>query len=335
MSIEGIRYFQRVASTARLVGAKGSVQDRRQFAHKLNQKLYLMDSEIIKKRVESGGKAFITAQEFYDNFKKLTGKVGIKLEKNDSAMYCGYMTPAVNPETGQLAGIYLALPFEKNNNTWILKQDYNTRTKMHESWHALEFLALPKYSARFHKVETLKREETSFYKKFLYTKNQKNIDFIKNEMSKHLENPYLNFSLLERINIMQNWRYMLQSESSAYKEGNFYDRQELFKNTKEKIKKLPETYIGLGFFGNDFNTFDLKTTKEKQLGLAKFKKEINVIENKKVNNEYLFEEKIKVLEEMILATITKARKNMAIKREKETIRKFRKQASLKKQKAVM
>lgn len=320
--MEGIGYFNRVAETAKLAGVTGSVQKRNTVAARLNQKLYVMNSESIQKRVAAGGKEYLTLKEFAANFDKLISKIVVIVRKNEDKTSNGGVQPLTEKcENGMIVGFLLNLPLEKPGRGFILRKN-RMETTTHELRHILDLICQPKMLARKQKSFTYKQklEHHDLYKKVMYREEAQNaktrIPIIKEEIDKHFNNVYSNFSLDERINIMQTWRYNLQLESNAYKDGAFYDVQPLFKNTKNGMSKQAKSMFGLSFydFDKDFRSDGFSTLQEKQKGLTSYKKEVIKNANKKVNDKFLFEEKIELLEEMILETIAEVRGKMAAKR---------------------
>lgn len=329
--MEGIRYFNRVAETARLAGVTGSAQKRNAIAARLNQKLYVMNSETIQKRVEAGGKKYITLKEFAANFDKLISNIVVIVKKNEDKTCNGNVQPLCEKnEKGMIAGLLLGLPLEKHGRGFILREN-QMKTTTHELRHILDLICQHKMLARKQKSFTYKQklEHNALYKKVMYKEEAQNaktrIPVIKKEIDKHFNNIYSNFSLDERINIMQLWRYNLQTELNAYKDGAFYDLQPMFKDTKNGMSKQAKSTFGLSFydFDKDFRSDGFATLQEKQKGLTNYKKEVIKNKNKKVNDRFLFEEKIELLEKMIFETIIKVRKKMEYKRLKTKRKKCR------------
>lgn len=310
MNSEGIKYFNRIAETARLTGVKGSVSKRNSLAARANQKLYKANASIIRKRFEQSGEAFITAKEFGANFDKQIRNIESVLIPNKDKTSNGNVD-FLYAEKGlkKISGFLLSLPLKVIKDESIITSE-STRTVMHELRHILDFLYQPKILARNQKTSCHKNalKNIKFYRTYLYIKEQENaerrIPDVKEKLKKHFRNTRLD----KRIDIMQHWRYLLQSESNAYKDGNFYELQQTFDSTKVAMAKNEQIILDTDISGCMYDSAKYPTLIEKQKGLERFKKEVNEIGSSRINAKYLFDEKIKMLEEMIFDYIAKSRK---------------------------
>jgi len=239
---------------------KGSVQIREQKANKLTDKFF----NEIKDEFVNGEISLKKIQKKIS--KSLPKKKSIIVESSKEFPFYGQVS-LIPDSNFNLSKFIIRLPVNKFSK----KVDaQSTHTMMHEFRHIANYLLNPKYTQRKANLfddnkNFLLTKSYEFYKKEMYIRN-KTLEELKNfkdNILYFLENK----SSKEKINVLQNWRYDMYNEITAYKNGNLYQ------------KKLESTHP------------KLFTLKPNPINYSKFH----------------FKEKIKIIENILASTIKQER----------------------------
>lgn len=315
---EGLRVvmaigINRVERTARLMGAKGSAADRNKLASNLNKRFYVMVTDTISKRVQKGKQAYINANEIGKHIEKLAQGVLLYLEKAVDPIYGGFVMPhQLKGNVNSIFGLEMALPFVKRGNTNILRED-DLDLLMHESRHFFDMITQPKHLAKENHFARIKQSgHWKFYEKNVYTthENMTGSDVkvgLKSMINIHFDKRKT--SLADRINVLQYWRYSVLTELNAFKDQTFYCAKPVYKQLKQKILSGEKVNISTeNDLGNGFNSEEFSTKKDRIKGFLNFEKQ-DFEHNKKTDiyEEYFFNEKLNLIEELLAESIAKAR----------------------------
>jgi hypothetical protein len=260
----------RVASSAKMLGIKGSATQRAQLAGELNDKLFrIIGDEFVRKMAKSK-KAKLSKEELARCINKIVPgvKVVIKSEKNPRCL--GSLDQILSRK--KVTGYILRLndDVKKGENESILR---------HEMRHLLDYATQPKLSARSNIGAIIKKlgngsdsrmvrhwdfYSDTLYEKKVYEDNQKELSELVKKVNFHFK--ALRTPAEEKIEILQNWRNGLKTESNAYAD-----------EARFACKKNPDKYT------------------EKDVG------------------DFLFEGKIKMVNQMLKDEIAAVRKESALK----------------------
>lgn len=328
-------YIQRVASTARLASARGSIAEREKLENELCEKFSQLMQDTFERKEKAGKKPIVTREELSDFFKKLLPNASIKVEKSRS----GSVLPVYsNQKEETISGYVLHSKFTNFKN--YLKSDDlpNLGLFEHEKRHVIRAVVEPKYYGRYMapKLPGIEYDlQYDFYDGFLHanefnhkynfsqevveSRKAMRINLIKEKIEALFREN--SFSSESKIETLQAWRYGLKDETVAYKADAYsYGKNKFkFNDLSEKLKKNEKIqlkeYVGNNWIQYDSNKMD--TLDEKLQGVKSF------IENIQkgwyedtVNDYFLFPEKIKIVEEMLAKEIASVRANQKIEIEK-------------------
>jgi len=234
---------ERVASSAKLKGIKGSETQRNQLAEELNNKLFKIIDNVFeqkgKKRVKWKNPQ-IEKKELLDCIKKVIPEVKINIKYEKDPMYAAFIENILDRTQKTVVGFTVGLrgPVKKGQTTYYLR---------HEMRHIFDNVTQPKIAARNNTgilIGRLKNYDKNidwkhfeFYANDLYQKVQNND--IKNEFNLITKktNKYfkeLNTTSEEKIEVLQRWRHGLKTELNAYTdEANYFNKKNPKKHRKE------------------------------------------------------------------------------------------------------
>jgi len=311
-------YIQRVADTARLKGAAGSIAKRIKLEDRLNAKFV----ELMDDKFEKQGR--ISKKDILGFFKELAPNIQLKISKykntvNGSGGFLEYDTP----KTEAVKKFNIHIPFT-NDTDFIEKADYKTiRSLLHEKGHFFKRTIEPKYIARFGEKnlsEKLNRAQSKFYYNLYQNESgdlngSTRIDFVENNINKFFKKQAC--STQEKIEILQLWRYGLKDESNAIKKGisaeikaaipfNKIASELRFKDYVKRLKigASDKNHI-VNFDSRKYGTYDYE---EKTKRLKLFVKRVeNVSYKATVEDHFFFPQKIELMEKMLAKELTQAR----------------------------
>lgn len=324
MTVIGTDIVSKIAQSAKIVGLKGSTEKREALASRLNAKLYVMINDTFKKRAVNGEEEFITKEELKKHFFAIcpNNNIFVDLQKVSDGNQTGYIEKLFKRSEstlpGAVAGISVHLPFKDMNGILVIGQD-QIEIIMHEFRHVFDHITKPKIMVDDFDLVRLEKFNSAgkFYKKFLDNAETKYVESddadlkLKREINNYFESQQI--SLSDKITILNHWRSYLRSEKISYKDGFYYDIKAYFKNLRNWIKAGNDVLIE----DIKFNSANFATKKEKQVALSKSKSNyFTLVHRENVNDKYRFEEKIKVIEEILKNTITEKRSML---KQKKTI----------------
>lgn len=315
MYIQNInKCINRVERTAKLTGISGSVDARNNIASRLNKRLFLMIDESINQRVKSGGKAYITKNEIGKHLKKLAEGVVLFLEKcEDSKLEASVCCEQVEGQINSVYGHVIALPFIKNGNTEVLRQD-KVYIASHELRHFFDGVTQPRTLAIENRFARVKHMPThwNFYEENIYVDYPDEID--KAKIIPDLKNKIDNYfskhktTYKDKIVTLQYWRYCMQFELNAMKDDVLASIRPEIVEIKSKIKRGDKVQTRIEGADLEFDSENYSTKKERLKGLLKYNKANYNYNVETCDNEnYFFSEKIKLLEQLIVENISKVR----------------------------
>ena len=299
-----------------MLGVTGSVEKRNKLASHLNKKFYLLTRDVFDKRVKTSLEPYITPQEIENRLTRLADGVLVDVSKNTSKGVNGSIYVNMNDfGTYRAWGYDIKLPLERFEvqKCFGLKKE-SIETLCHETRHLFDFVTQPKRISSMHKFEVLEGRLSHWkvYKKNLYgetpadSTKEKIALTLRDTLNNHFDK--MKTPLSERITILQEFRYSLQSESNAKKDGLFYLLKPRFEAAKNKIKKGEEVEIHPGSLDLSYKSANYGTKTQKMKALNKCEKITYDYNIKNIHDEiFFFGAKIKILEEMIYENIVKVR----------------------------
>ncbi len=188
---------------------KGTSKERRDLACALNNKFF----KNISKNFKSKDISFDRFQKTLDETSPFSQNVKV-IENSDNG---GALTIKVNDNNTGITGYNMLIPANKLSGEIPLT---TAEIFMHESAHYFSFMTNPKTVARIAKVYETKLflKTQDFYDDILYS----NTPLTKSEISQKLDELLNRLMPKERIDFLQNSRYRLKDELTAYKEGAKY-----------------------------------------------------------------------------------------------------------------
>lgn len=314
MNISKVIAYNRVERTAKLMGVSGSVAARNNLASFSTKRAYLMLLDSLNNRTQKGKQPYLTLLEVIKPIKKLAQGVAVSLDCSTDKSRCA----AVLHEQvqGEIKAIYahtIELPFVKNGKSNIIKEP-NFYVLPHEIRHFFDGIMQPKLLARENSIQRVdsKYKHWNLYSDKIYfnhggeTDKIKVVSETKNLIEQHFDKHKT--KLKDRIEILQYWRYQLKTELTASKEEilcGAHSEYSLFKGIIGKGKDVRLLIEKPGFV---FDSTNFATKTEKQKALKEFKKlEVDYNYKEKYGDNFFFEEKINVLDEMLAQTIAKVR----------------------------
>jgi hypothetical protein len=216
--------------------SRGTVAQRRNLMSNVNQNFY---NELISnvgndsKMISSDSLSKVMSKSIPEH-KKITLK---KMEKSMAKTQDGY-SDLLYDDDDKIIGQAIFLPFEHGS----VKREV-LPTIMHELTHAVDNLANPKYVARANKLEDknlFTNKYDKLYQTVLYNKETFHNETEKKEAIDNVKGKVLNFlsgkNSSDRVDLVQNMRYYLESERNAYEEQLKYAKQ-MQKNSQKVLKE--------------------------------------------------------------------------------------------------
>lgn len=327
-NIDSLGLYQRVSKSAKRIGVSGSVEDRNKFASNMNKKFYILVNDVLEKRAKTVPDTYIKSKEIKNCFDSLADDIYLLLGQNEGAGIACIRPLRGAYEPHQVYGYGVELPFAVVERQQVLKKA-DTGTLLHEFRHIFDYIFQPKLAAAWQRFEMLadNLEHFRFYSKHLYAKKSPEQDKdellsgLKNEINKHFEKH--DTPLLERITVLQKFRYSLMTESNAKNDDLFYSIKSTTKHWRERIKngeRVRATFSERNLF-YDSDNYLTKTQKQKAFGKmekAVFKENVESLHDE----SYFFNEKINILKEIIFEDIMKVR---AILKEQANVKELHRQ----------
>ena len=336
MYVNGLNTINRVEKTAKLLGVTGSVADRNKIASNLNKRFYLAISDVMEKRAEKikaknpEKLTHITAKEIDSQLKKLARGVVFSIERNENEKLVAQVAPKqLLGDVNSVYGHSIEFPFKAQGQTDILDEN-KLNILAHEIRHFFDALVNPKSSARENAFERLKNKSQHWDlytdKVYIVHNNEKDKAKIVSQTKNHIETHFGKHktTLRDQIDILQLFRYHLQTELNAAKDEISFPMRANYKGFKKDIKE--DTELKIRIIGTDleFNSEKIATKKGKIKGLADFKKlDYDYNYKSQYGENYYYDEKISLISDMIAQTIAKVRarqKNvLKLKQEKKAL----------------
>jgi len=314
LSIGNVGFYNRVEQSAKLIGVTGSHAWRTKLASNLNKRFYILTKDIFEKNVKKDFDG-IKKYQLENCIEGLAKNVLIKLAKNADEKVVGSVSIAMEKIEPHPVWAYVVdLPLERDKyNSLVIKKGQRENLH-HEARHLFDYITQPKRIASSQRFDRLENNliHTEVFNKNLYGTNLSELKkevllpTIKNTLNSHFD--ALRTPMGERISVLQEFRYSLQSESTAKKDGIFYFLRQDFDAARDKIKN--EEIVELFHQSLDlvFDSQKYETKKAKLMALKECEKLTYDYNVKKSHDEYYcFDEKIKILEEMIYENISKVR----------------------------
>lgn len=335
---------ERVARTAQLIGIKGSPMQREKFADELCLKCAKLMEDTFKLKEQAGQEAVVTKEELKTFYDKLTPNVRLYIgssnkENSLSRASLGYL---FDNKGKTVKSYFMELPFVMPQ---IIKKDDEEMMGCwkHETRHFFRHITEPKYSLHATPGDlSYKKYELqgNFYKDILYKNDVDEMSFIKRNWVKINKSARSNFvkkgiekffgenafSSKEKIAALQQWRYRLKDEITAFKDQisvwhqndlPFNELTEKLKNGKQ-VKKEFTVRDGKKGFCYDSNKY--LTVEEKIQALKNFIDKVREADFKDaVETQFFFPEKIKIIETMLRAELLNARVEHAMLLEQKNL----------------
>lgn len=284
-------FIQQLASDARLINIKASSIGRESLSKNLSRKhTYLLD----KKLMEQG---FVTKDDLDTFNRTIIPNVNVSIVETNSRE--PYVDTIIDENTNKVLGLEVGLHFDEDMR--IYSNDKEKRKDIiHEIKHVHNIVAKPKYFETMLIMLPKKKDiqQCKFYDKFLYAHDLDNVFVLKrlklskndpqrvNILTDKIEKFFKkkSFTQEEKITTLQQWKYGLKNELSAFDEAI----QDALAHNKEISK----------------NAADVKTA---QINSFLANKEYDEV----INKDYFFPQKIKIVESMLAKEMDLARKEMA------------------------
>jgi len=224
-------WVERVASSARLPGIKGTERQRNQLAYDLNNKLFVLINDIFESKIKMNQKPALEKNELQDCIKQIIPNIKVKVKYKKMADCIGFLEPLAD-KSKKVAGYCLNLN-EK------LEKGINDDTLRHEARHLFDFVTQPKTIARTNTqsltgrlenyTEKIDMKHFDFYSDKLYTdkvfkNDEKELEILTKKIKKYFNKSKTTSD--EKIEILQNWRGGLISEIAAYTDEAIYMNKE-------------------------------------------------------------------------------------------------------------
>jgi len=266
-------YPKRIASSARLSGIKGSEQQRNEMIEGLNNNLFKLIDDAFEKKVKKGEQPLLCGKEILKCVKKVIPKIKIKISSENVSGFDAFVENIFDKNKKTIIGYAFSIPE-------TIKKGSNDELLRHEMHHILEEAVAPKMAAR---------------------SNTENL-----------------------IGRLKNYTVYKNEEHLYFYEDNLYQKMS-FKNTQEEIKYL-NTIIKNHFKG--FKTPSEEKIEVMQTWRHLLKSELNAYTDqakfackektpdeylKDKYGDYLFEPKIKLIEQILKDEIAGVRKISAEK----------------------
>jgi hypothetical protein len=262
----------RVASSAKMLGIKGSEAQRTQLAGELNDKFFkIIDDEFVRKAANKE-KAELSKKELVGCIKQVVPNVKINVKYINDPMSFGYLEKTINKGKNTVDGFVLGLEgaVKKGEDHVVLR---------HEMRHFFDYMTQPKLAARSNTAAIIaklgKGSESSvsshldvysdlLYQPKTFEDNQAEISVLAKKLNGYFKS--MRTPAEEKIEILQKWRSGLKTELNAYND-----------EAKFACKDSPDKYW------------------------------------KENAADYLFKDKIKLVEQALKDAISAVRKESALK----------------------
>ena len=281
-------YIQRVANTARLASARGSIAEREKLENELCEKFSQLMQDTFERKEKAGKKPVITREELGDFFKKLLPGVSIKVQKSRG----GRVVPVYSSfEDEAISGYVLHSKFTNFKNYLRSDDLANLGLFEHEKRHVIRAVVEPKYYGRYMapKLPGIENDlQYDFYDGFLHAnefnhrynfhqevmeeRKAKRINLVKEKIEALFQKN--SFSSESKIETLQAWRYGLKDEIVAYKADAYsYGKTKfIFNNLAEKLKNKQEVvlkeYVGCNWIQYDSNKIDTLEKKSSRIEIV-------------------------------------------------------------------
>ena len=236
-------YPERIASSVRMPGVKGTEAQRSQLACELNDKLFKIVEDAFWRKTKKKEVPQLSERELLNCVKKVLPKVALHVKYQKDPICAAFVEPVFNAPQKTIVGLILGMKsaLKKKKNEFLLR---------HEMRHIFDYMTQPKILGRtntsnlvgklknYNHIKDMKHFD--FYIGNLYrsrqcTEDQKEISLVAEHIKDHFE--VLKSSPEEKIEILQKWRYGLKTEVNAYNdEAGFACKENPKKYLKESIR---------------------------------------------------------------------------------------------------
>lgn len=231
--------IERVASSARLFGIRGTEEQRTQLALDLNNKLFKLIDDVFEQKIKINQKPILKKVELLHCIKQVIPKINIKEWFDPTMEVDGRIKPMLDKSKTKFTGFMI---ITKTN----IEKGVNEDLLRHEMRHVFDDVTQPKILARTNTDALIGRLENydvntdfshfDFYNSFLYppkthAEDQEEAAFLTTSIKEHFAS--LNTPSDEKIEILQNWRSLIKTEKNAYNdEASFVNKE----NPKEYLE---------------------------------------------------------------------------------------------------
>lgn len=314
-----------ISSTAKLKNVTGSIELRNKQAETLRAGFSKMLDDTFESKEKRGQNPTISFEELKQFYKNIIPNITVNIKKAAG----NFVMFNYGNKGEMIKGYDIGL---KGKDDFIKKGDYKALSALeHESAHLINYVTQPKIAAK-KAAEGLSKViysmQNDFYDGIIYANEiedlpanlKKTLQLDVNERVKYVKglmNDFFGafaFDRNEKIDILQSWRYSLKDELVAYKQ----DAQSAIKNKYplDELSKKLKAGENLSFVEqNDAPLDDIEYSSQKFVSVEQKIDELKEFIKKSedslfnwYNKEHFFlEEKIKLVEDMLVKEITNAR----------------------------